>query len=236
MLSIIIPARNEEKIIGKLLNSIKNQNFDCEVIVGNDSSTDSTAKIAKKYAKVVTGKWSHPGSARNACAKLAKGNYLLFLDADVVLPKNFLNQNFKEFTDRKLVSATTYVSPLSNKLIDRFIHGLGYNFFYFLLQKISPIACGFCIFCRKDIFMKVDGFDRSITLGEDHDLVRKSAKYGRFGILHGPKINVSVRRLETEGRLNYLLKMIKAALFMTFRGPIRGEIEYTFDHKSKKVP
>ncbi len=236
MLSIIIPARNEEKIIGRLLKSIKSQNFDCEIIVGNDGSTDKTAKIAGKYARVVTGKWGHPGSVRNACAKIAKGNYLLFLDADVVLPNNFLNQNFKEFIDRKMVSATTYVKPLSNKLVDMFIHGFGYNLFYFLLQRISPLACGFCIFCRKDIFIKVGGFDRSITLGEDHDLVRKSTEYGRFGILHGPKIKVSVRRLETEGRLKYLLKMVKAALFMTFKGPIRGEIEYTFDHKSKKVP
>ncbi len=229
MLSIIIPARNEEKTIGKLLESIRSQNFDCEIIVGDDTSTDRTAKIAGKYAKVVKGRWKHPGSARNECAKIAKGNYLLFLDADVVLPKDFLNQNFKEFIDRKLVSATTYVKPLSRRIDDWLIHGFGYNFFYFLLQRISPLACGFCIFCRKAIFIKIGGFDRSITLGEDHDLVRKSMKYGRFGMLHGPKINVSVRRLETEGRLKYLLKMIKAALFMTFKGPIRGEIEYTFD-------
>lgn len=233
MLSIIIPAKNEEKNIGKLLESVKTQKFKCEIIVCDDNSKDKTARIAKKYGKVVEGNWKHPGEARNAGVKKAKGEYLLFLDADVVLPKDFLKKNFEEFVKKDLASATTYVKPLSNKIVDRLIHDFGYNLFYFLFQKIRPLACGFCIFIKKDIFKKLKGFDKTITLGEDHDLVRRGKKYGKFGILHGPRIKVSVRRLDTEGRLKYILKMVYAALHLLFKGPIRGGIEYSFDHRPK---
>ncbi len=236
MLSIIIPARNEEENIEKLLKSIKRQYFSCEVILGNDNSTDKTGEIGRKYAKVINGKWGHPGLVRNACAKEAKGDCLLFLDADVILPRNFLKKNFEEFVKRDLASATTYVKPLSKRLDDKLIHGIGYNLVYFLSQKISPIAAGFCIFCKKSVFKKINGFDETITLGEDHDFVRRSREYGKFGILHGPKINVSIRRLETEGRIKYVLKMIYAGFYLMFKGPIHGNIKYTFDHKAKKVP
>lgn len=93
MLSIVIPAKNEEIYLPKLLKSIKKQNFcDYEIIVADADSIDRTKEIAQKYrAKVVKG--GMPGRGRNAGAKVAKGEVLLFLDADVLLPQIFFKHN-----------------------------------------------------------------------------------------------------------------------------------------------
>ena len=98
MISIIIPAYNEEKFLPKLLRSIRKQAYkNKEVIVADASSTDRTAEIAGEYgARVVEG--GMPAVGRNNGAKKAKGDIFLFLDADVVLPDAyFLEATIKEF-------------------------------------------------------------------------------------------------------------------------------------------
>ena len=118
-ISIIIPTLNEEKYLPNLLKDIKSQNFkDYELIVADDNSTDKTPEIAKKYkAEVVKG--GLPGVGRNAGAKIANGDYLFFLDADIRLPKNFLREVYNEMQRRKLGSAICDFRPISRLLIDK---------------------------------------------------------------------------------------------------------------------
>ena len=82
--SIIIPAHNEEKNIRKLLDSIKSQTFtDYEVIVVCDSCEDATESIAKEYgARTLNVDYHTDGLTRNAGIDIAKGEWLLFIDAD----------------------------------------------------------------------------------------------------------------------------------------------------------
>ena len=94
MLSIIIPALNEEKYLPLLLKEIKKQNFadDLEIIVADAGSEDKTVEIAKNYGcKIVQG--GLPARGRNEGAKIAQGDIFLFMDADnIYLPKNFLEK------------------------------------------------------------------------------------------------------------------------------------------------
>ena len=92
-ISIIIPTLNEEKFLPKLLNSIKEQNYkNYEIIVSDANSKDKTIEIAKRFnVKIVQG--GKPAVGRNNGAKFSVGDYLLFLDADVILPKNFLENS-----------------------------------------------------------------------------------------------------------------------------------------------
>ena len=92
MLSIIIPTKNEEKLLPLLLQSIKNQDIKYhEIIVADGGSTDRTCDIASNCGcEVVLGE--SPAKARNNGAKAASGDLLLFLDADVVLDGNKSNQ------------------------------------------------------------------------------------------------------------------------------------------------
>lgn len=82
--SVIIPAHNEESVISKALESIKQQSFtDYEVIVICDACSDKTAEIARNYgAKVIEVDAHSSGAARNAGLDVAQGNWVLFCDAD----------------------------------------------------------------------------------------------------------------------------------------------------------
>lgn len=231
-LSIIIPTLNEEKNILILLNSIKKQSFkDYEIIVADNKSKDKTRSIAKKFkCKIVDG--GLPPKARNNGAKKARGDYLLFLDADVILKSNFLKDTINEMQKRNLDIATTYIEPITDKFFIRLSHHF-FDIWMFLLQKIDPHAPGFCIFTKKSIFKKINGFDETIKLGEDHAYMRKAFRNkGKYGILKSSKILVSVRRFKTEGSFKMIIKYVLAMFHRIFIGEIRSDIfKYGFKHK-----
>ena len=90
--SVIIPAYNEEKVIQYCLESLKNQTFkDLEVIVIDDGSTDKTKELIER-AKLLTQNHKGPGEARNFGAKQAKGEILVFVDADMTFDRDFIKE------------------------------------------------------------------------------------------------------------------------------------------------
>lgn len=233
LLNIVIPTLDEEANLQTLLNSTKKQNFsDYEIIIADNNSQDKTREIAKEYGcKIVKG--GLPPKARNNGALAARGKYLLFLDADVILKDNFLRNTINEMQKRGLDIATVYAEPLSDNFLIKLSHHF-FNEWLFLMQKIDPHAPGFCIFTKKDVFIKVGGFDESIKLAEDHAYMRKAFRNkAKYGILKSSKILVSVRRFKTEGMLIVFIKYILAMLHRTFIGEIRSDVfKYNFKHKN----
>lgn len=220
MLSIIIISKNEEKVLPRLLISIKNQNFkEYELILSDANSTDKTREIAKRFGcKIVEG--GLPAKGRNNGAKESNGNILLFLDSDIALPRDFLKKGLKEFYKRKLsIAGATYI-PISDRSTDKILH-LIYNSFSRIMQFISPHAGGCCIFVKKEIFDKMKGFNEQIKIAEDHDFVKRSVKYGKFRILRSRKIYLDVRRLNKEGRLNLIRKFLLISSHRIFKGEIK---------------
>jgi glycosyltransferase involved in cell wall biosynthesis len=227
-LSIVIPTKNEEKHLPKLLDTIKGQTFkDYELIVADAHSTDKTPEIAASYgAQVVEG--GMPGPGRNRGALHAKGEIIAFFDADVQLPSTrFLEDCVAEMDRKKLDVATCKVKPLSRRPIDRAMHEV-YNAYAVAMVKIRPHAPGFCIFARQHAHRGIKGFDEEVVFAEDHDYVQRAAKLGhKFGLLHSHPIAVSVRRLD-HGRLDLALKYVFAELHMLTKGSIK---EQPFEYK-----
>ena len=88
--SVVIPTFNEEKYLPLLLKDLESQTFkDFEVIVSDANSTDSTRSIAKNYGATVCD-GGLPSVGRNNGAKIAKGDILIFLDADVRIKNDFI--------------------------------------------------------------------------------------------------------------------------------------------------
>lgn len=218
-MSIIIISYNEEKNIGNLLKSIKGQKYkNYEIIVADANSKDRTREIARRFgSKIVNG--GLPAVGRNNGAKKARYNLFLFLDADVILPKDFLKDCLGEFYKRKLDVAGVSLTPITNKRLDYFLHGM-YNLWQIIMQKIDPHLSGACVFVKKNVFNSIGGFDEDLHVAEDHAFARKSKNDGyNFGILHN-HILLDVRRLEKEGRGGFAFKLF----FFWFRR-LFGEVK-----------
>lgn len=223
MISIIIPAFNEEKYLPRLLDCIKKQAYkDYEIIVADADSTDKTRGIAKGYGcRVVKG--GFPGKGRNNGAKAAKGSILLFLDADSMIDADFIGNALADMKNRKLDVAGSYLLPLSKNWIDKMFLSI-FNLWIFATQPFYPNACGTGIFCRKWLHEKVGGFDETIRLSEDMDYAKRCGGAGKFRIIKNSKVMYSMRRYEAEGRLKVGFMLLLSAFYRLLFGEIRSDV------------
>lgn len=233
MISIVIPAFNEERYLPKLLESIKRQDYEgYEVIVADANSKDKTRKIAKRFGcKVIQG-GLHAQGVNNG-AKAAKWDVLLVLDADAVLPKDFLEKNFNAFRQKSLDVASCYIKPISGKPIDRITHWIA-NIYYFTFKKIRPYVPSFCFFIKKSLFLKIGGFDEKIPWLVDlafSNALPKNAKYDTLPV----HINLSVRMGERLGRLRQAKLMFIGSFLRTFKKNYYGEYKWKGKEKIQRV-
>lgn len=236
ILSIIIPTYNEEEYLPVLLESIKQQDFsDYEIIVADADSKDNTVKIAEEYGCIVV-EGGMPAVGRNNGAKVAKGDYLLFLDSDLKLTEDYLAKVIYEFKMEQLGIAITQMKPLSKKTEDKLLHDLA-NLFMISVEKIKPHGAGcYGIIAKRELHERCGGFNEELTFGEDTEYIERLAKKERFKVLRNAKIGVSTRRLEEEG-LATLAKQYGKSTVNDFLG-IRTEasdLNYGFDHGKEYV-
>ncbi|BAM70051.1 glycosyltransferase [Methanothermobacter thermautotrophicus] len=234
-LSIIIPAYNEEEYLPGLLESIKKQDFkDYEVIVADANSDDNTRKIAEEYGcRVVDG--GMPAVGRNRGAAAARGELLLFLDADLVLTDGYLRDAVEEFESEDLGIAITQMIPISTRRRDKILHEFA-NRFMILVESIKPHGAGcYGILTRRELHDRVGGFDESLDFGEDTDYIERIGKISRFRVLRKPRVLVSIRRLEKEGLKNLAFKYTKSTIY-DFMGKrvSAGDLDYEFGHSKRK--
>lgn len=175
-ISVIIPAKNSERTIGKCLKSVFDQGCaPLEVMVVDANSTDKTGSIAKKHgAKVLIEpphKGSAPGIGRNHGAKSAEGDILAFLDSDCYPKKTWLDSVVNVFKDPKVGVYSVVVSDGTGKIVSRSFH-------YLHMEIKYDFAPSRCMAIRKNIFMQVKGFDETLTTAEDNDLSYRVRQLG----------------------------------------------------------
>ena len=229
--SIIIPTLNEEKNIGNLLKDLKNQsilNFETIVVDGN--SDDNTVKLASEYGvNIVETKTRGVANQRNLGASGARGEYLLFMDADNTLKSDFLMNLKIKINGCRPDVFTCYVE---NKLKSRKEIATA-NIINFYIQVMywikSPGAIGACIGCKRSIFNKSNNFLQNLVPFEDGYFVRNLSKNGyNCVIFDNPKFGYSQRRFEENGYLKtfgkYLSMQIK-------RKVLKSKVEYVMGGK-----
>lgn len=210
VVSVIVPTYCEEETIEDCLRSVQNQDFDrggIEIIVVDSNSPDSTRRIAGKYADEVLNLTTRGvGKARNHGAKIARGEKLLFLDADTLLEPRFIDEVYDAFANSKVVCVSGTVSGLERmSLGDSVFASIHYGF----MNKLSsltaslgfPLFPAVCCACRKSVFEQVGGFDEDLAVGEDVAFSRKMGKIGRCVVRNQAKAYTSVRRIKKLGRL-----------------------------------
>ena len=239
MISIIIPTKNEEKLLPRLLECISNQTFkDYEIIVADANSDDNTVKIAESYGcKVVEG--GMPGPGRNRGVKAAQGDYFMFFDADVKFNKDFVAQAFEDFQRKYLDVASCFIYPDDESDKDYKVMFDFYNGYVSSAQYFNPGALGSFIMSTRRIYERIGGFDERIKLGEDYDYIKRASKLSKFRILKNVNVQISTRRIDKEGVLKYLTRNFSSEIYRFFVGEITEDIfDYEFanydDIKKKK--
>ena len=181
MFSVIIPTKNEEKFIGRLLESIRDQNIQPDKIVVADKSSDDTAEIARSFgAEVVEGvDDGHIGKGRNNGTRYINSEIIFFIDADVIVPPGFFEKAIEIFKRKKLDIATCYLKADRKRLM---------NYVYFgswnALKRFGSVTrkvladSGVCLMVTREYFDKVGGFSETMKVSEDSEFIRQVIKAG----------------------------------------------------------
>lgn len=206
-ISIVIPTLNEGKYIETTLFHIK-QMKPYEIIIADSHSEDNTVKIAKKYgARIVYAKRGAASYGRNAGGFAARGDIILFLDADSIVFPNLLDVIKKDFKNKKLAGWTCTIYGFTPSWKEQIIYNMSNNLVDFLTTYVKkPHAPGIVIGIRKEIFRKVNGFDENLHVMEDHDFAMRAGKFGLFKFSKKTCVYTSTRRMDKWGGFGLIKK------------------------------
>ena len=219
-ISFVIPAFNEEKVISKCLESvlleISKNNYDTEIIIVNNNSTDKTSEIANKFnnVKVVDEKNKGLVWARKSGMDNSTGDLIANIDADVMLPEGWLKKVMTEFEkDKNLVALSGpyiyYDLKKYEQALVRFFYYLNYCTYILTSRvlKIGGALQGGNFIVRRDAMEKIGGYDTAISFyGEDTDIAKRIFKVGKVKWTFDLPMYTTGRRLKEEGIIRMGLK------------------------------
>lgn len=196
MLSVIIPAHDEERLLGSTLQALDGAiaavGIESEVIVVNDASTDRTADIASAHGvRVLHVAHRHIAATRNAGAAVARGERLLFLDADTRVDAAVLDAAMRALDDGAVGGGTAvrFAGPMPPHM--RLMEQASIRLF-----RMVGITPGCFVFCTRAAFDATGGFDEQLFAAEDVAFGRALARQGRVAILREPVLT-SARKMRT---------------------------------------
>ena len=209
--SIVIPALNEEKYLPSLLKDLSNQSAkDFEVIVVDGSSEDKTVLKAKKFSeklnlRVKVVKKRNVAHQRNVGGKMAKADWIIFMDADNRLPVFLIDGiRYKLAKSPKTDVFTLWVKVDSKNRLDKTIEQLiniGMEAFFKVGRES---AVGALIGCRKKVMDNIK-FNEKIKFIEDGKFIQDTCKNNfTFSIFRDPWYFYSLRRMKATGTLKIM--------------------------------
>jgi peptidoglycan/xylan/chitin deacetylase (PgdA/CDA1 family)/GT2 family glycosyltransferase len=236
LVSVVIPAHNEEIYLLSCLESIKNQDYagEYEVIVVDNASTDNTPQIARDWgAKVVYEGRRSPACARQRGTQVAKGKIIAFIDADTQAPAHWLSTIVWRFLcePEMVVISGPYAYNDAGRIARIASYG---NFISIIIDQLFRKAfskgsavwgCNFAV--RRSALMEVGGFDTSIRFyGEEYELSLRLRKAGKGGVIPWLFVLTSARRLKRIGVVNQYWNWVVDYFSVLFwYKPISEELE-----------
>ena len=162
-ITVIIPVKNGGAVFEECLTALRaSQGASYEILVLDDGSTDNSAEIARKYSCHLVELPSSlgPSNARNRGAKMAKGDILFFIDADIMVRQNALHTINNIFRDKQLVAITGVLSETIryNNFSSQY-KNLWMRYSYLEMPDKVSLFYTSVAAIRKEIFLKTGGFD-----------------------------------------------------------------------------
>jgi glycosyltransferase involved in cell wall biosynthesis len=219
VISVIVPAYNEEGYIGLTLDTVNRQNYGYfEVIVVANGCTDRTAAIAAENSdRLVVLSSQCLGVARNLGAKLARGDLLMFLDADTLLEPGALEIIADKFT--RVCAVGTLKGCPDN---DRFAHRAIYVLKNFIHRFSIHAGSSGVIVCWKKHFIATHGFDEALQVRENSHLIQRVKRFGRYRYVSETTATTSMRRYQRAGTRRTICLWLKLWCQSIF-GDLRGK-------------
>ena len=204
-LTIIVPAFNEEAYLPATLDSIhaasahlrSRSSVDVDTIVVDNNSRDETAAVAQdRGATVVHEPVQGIARARNAGARHAEGDVLVFIDADVTVPYDLLQEIHAAMSDPDCVGGGVDVVYQPKRLSVRL-----YLRAWRVLARLTGMVQGATQFCRRSAFEQLGGYDEKVWIGEDVDFYWGLKRFARrtdrtVRLMRSPRVRPSCRRFD----------------------------------------
>lgn len=203
--SVVIPAYNEESYLPSTLASLfgstetlaEAYGVDVEIVVVDNNSTDGTASVASTSgATVIHEPVQGISRARNSGARHATGEVLVFIDADVILPRTLLKEIYEAMSDASCVGGGVDVNYRPRRRSMRL-----YLMAWRLFARRLGMVQGAAQFCRRSTFEAIGGYDERTWTGEDVDfywamrqLARRTSSSVFF--IRSPRVLASSRRFD----------------------------------------
>ncbi|MEN8258931.1 MAG: glycosyltransferase [Thermodesulfobacteriota bacterium] len=199
--SIIIPAYNEEALLARTISHLQEAmatiSLTGEIIVCDNNSTDRTAAIARKAgAFVIFEGINQISRARNSGAKVAKGRYLVFVDADTLVPAALLHKALDNLKSGQCCGGgATITEEAKIPVLAKAVVG-----YWNIISRTLGLAAGCFVYARRDDFESCGGFSEKVYATEEiwfsMALKGRARKHKRqFRIITKPKVVTSGRKL-----------------------------------------
>ena len=197
--SIIIPAYNEEELLPRTIESVRQAMGDVtglsgEIIVTDNNSEDRTAQIAEELgALVVFEPERQIARARNSGARVSHGRFLVFVDADTLISSELLSKALEALASGRFCGGGAQVSFDENLNISV----VALLAFWRTASRVFKWAAGSYLFCLREAFEEVGGFDETYYASEEIHLSRALKKWGKA---HGKKMAILREEVITSNR------------------------------------
>ena len=235
-ISFVVPAYNEQALIARSLNAIRDEILragqllgeDAEIIVVNNASTDATAAVAAAIPGVIVVDEPRKGlvQARWAGFEASCGDLVANIDADTVIPASWLTEALRQFERSKTLVGLSgpyvyYGVPRRVNLVVGGYYRLAYTAYLFnrFVLNVGSMLQGGNFIVRRDAMLKLGSPSLRFSFyGEDTDMARRLSKVGGVKFTFRLPAASSGRRLAGEGVFTIGLRYTMNFFWATFRG------------------
>ena len=232
MISFVVPAHNEEVWVGRCISAIRSAMESIgephEIIVADDSSTDTTASVVKQHgARIIRVEHRQISATRNAGAKQASGDVLFFVDADTLVNAPAIQSALRSIR----------AGAVGGGCVPRFEGWLPWwcrltlPFGERICRWLNFLPSGACLFCTRSAFETAGGFDENYYATEELVFIAALKRLGRFVILTETVVT-SGRKF----RVHSMLAFIRLCTRLALRGSrSRDGLEYWYKTEREKA-
>lgn len=242
LLSVIIPAFNEEKVLGKTLDRIRSAleangdlDFTWEIIVCDNNSDDRTAEFARERGAVVVSEPENQISkARNAGANKAQGEWFLFIDADSYPLPALIRETIQLTEAVDVIGCSSTIKVVGGPLWYRFrleSHNME--------MRLFKSCVGVYLLCEADAFRSIGGFSSELFALEELEFAKRLKAYGRkgdrrFKVLHRHPVITSGRKGALHSKRTIAKSVCLALWSLISRRPIKSKNSLPYWYENKR--